>query len=100
MTKGDRNALQLAIERCRAVDADRDQQISAMLMERPWREVAEFAAYSCQMDSLRLKPWELPPCAVDVNDREHRQAAKLLTQMLAVGLSRYEPDPVQALSEP
>ena len=32
-----------------------------MLQDRPWREVAEFCSYSCQVDSLSLLPWEYPP---------------------------------------
>ena len=93
----DRKALQLAIERCRAQDAERDAQIIRMLSERPWRRVAEFAAYSCQMNSLKLKPWQTPPCWSEPDDYRHRQAAKLLREMLAAGLSRFEPHPLAAI---
>jgi hypothetical protein len=100
MTKADqldRTALDLALQQCRATSSARDQQITAMLTDRPWQEVAKFAAYNCQMDSLKLKPWEAPPCWVDVDDREHKQAAKLLREMLALGVSRYHPDPLEGI---
>ena len=93
----DRAALELAIEQCRAQSGDLDTQIAAMLIDRPWLECATFAAYSCQMDSLKLKPWEFPPCWVEPGDREHRQAAKLLRKMLAAGVSRFHPDPLAAI---
>ena len=94
----DRAALVLALTKCRAESRKRDRQITAMLLEpRPWQEVAEFAAYSTQMDSLKLKPWQLPPCEVEPDDRQHRQAAKLLREMLALGVSKYHPDPLAAI---
>jgi len=71
----DRVALELALTQCRAEDADRDAQITAMLAERPWRQVAEFASTCCQSRALKLKPWQLSPCQIDVDDREHKQAA-------------------------
>jgi hypothetical protein len=52
-----------------------------------------------------LKPWESPPCEAD-EDAElaeasafnnHREAQKLLRQMLAAGVSRWHPDPIRAL---
>jgi hypothetical protein len=93
----DQEALQLAIERCRAEDAERDRQIVRMLGERPWRRVAEFAAYSCQMVNLKLQPWDFPPCWVEPDDYRHRQAAKLLREMLEAGVSKYHPDPLAAI---
>jgi hypothetical protein len=95
----DQEALQLAIEQCRKQDSSRNAQITTMLSERPWQEVAEFAVYSCQMINLKLKPWEFPPCWVEPADREHRQAAKLLREMLALGISRFHPDPLTAITE-
>jgi hypothetical protein len=36
-------------------------QLDDMLKDRPWRGVAEFAAYVCQTETLHLKPCEEPP---------------------------------------
>ena len=95
----DQEALQLAIAQCRAEDADRDAQITAMLAERPWQRVAEFASHCCQSRALKLKPWQLSPCQIDVDDREHKQAAKLPREMLALYVSCFHPDPLAAIAE-
>jgi hypothetical protein len=104
----DRDALDRAIDICRTKKdpADREQ-IERKLATEPWREVGEFAAYSCQMDSLHLQPWQSPPCWVDdlVSDIQggpdgvggDYEAARLLRRLLDAGLSRYEPDPIAAL---
>jgi hypothetical protein len=99
-----------ALERALAIDRKRDaacrQQIEERLGAEPWFEVARLAAQRCQETSLHLRPWECwPPCAVAVDDvdepgYEHRgirQSAELLRRMLAIGLSRFEPDPESAL---
>ena len=102
---GARDALQRAME-----IAQRDplsaKHLRSKLEDQPWREVAEFAAYSCQIESLGLKPWQSPPVHIDEDadepdnsDRESNSAArKLLRQMLAAGVSRYDPDPLTALA--
>jgi hypothetical protein len=94
-------AIEMGRQRCKA---DREQ-LDEFLRERPWREVGEFAAYGCQCATLKLKPWQSPPCEVDpdwaddTGDDHHGRiaAARLLRRLLAAGLSRYEPDPVAAL---
>jgi hypothetical protein len=70
-------------------------------------EVGSFASYSCQINSLHLRPWQTAPMwVIDIeaplreppNDqRGNYHAAQLLRQMLDAGLSRYEPDPLAAL---
>jgi hypothetical protein len=78
-----------------------------MLGDGNWHAVAEFASCSAQREALRLKPWQLAPCEVDIGDADepgyqHRgtaQAAELLRQLLAAGLSRWEPDPLGALDK-
>jgi hypothetical protein len=85
LTPTDKAALKLAIVLARKGDRASQQQIDAMLKERPWREVAMFEAYGCQCDALRLKPWQLPPCWAEVDDQDnqaglipgHRAAAEL-----------------------
>ena len=75
--------------------------------ERPFERVSRFAAFSCQMDSLRLDPFEYPPvwirgdidAALNAPDdaRHIRNAARLLQRLLRANLSRFEPDPLGAL---
>jgi hypothetical protein len=41
----------------------RIEQLRTMLDEpREWEDVAKFASYVCQMKSLKLMPWQWPPC--------------------------------------
>jgi hypothetical protein len=105
LTPTDKAALELAIDLARKGDRTSQQQIDAMLKERPWQDVAEFAAYGCQCDALRLKPWQPPPCWAEVDDQDneagpisgHKAAAELLRRMLALGISRWHPDPLAAI---
>jgi hypothetical protein len=93
-------ALQLAIAKARARNKRRREQIDAMLVDRSWEEVAQFAAYGRQFVSLKLKPWQTPPCFVaDENEPRvgEEEAAKLLRRMLRAGISRWHPDPMAAL---
>jgi hypothetical protein len=104
MKRVDMEALRRAIAMPRASDPLRDQQIASMLEEREWLEVAEFAAYCCQTEALNLRPWQPPPCdmgaekPVDDFALAGRVAAwELRKQLIASGLSAYEPNPVGAL---
>jgi hypothetical protein len=94
MNKNDRDALALAVSRQRARKG-RVEQIENLLVEDP-EHAATFAAYSCQCAALDLKPWERPPCHAD--ERDSDEAARLLRQMLALGISRYHPDPLAAIA--
>jgi hypothetical protein len=94
-----------ALERCMQLamlDESQKHQLESKLKDESWHDVAVFAAYYVQGYCLRLRPWELPPCAVSDNPEEESQAqqgaVKLLNKMLAAGLSRYEPDPLNALA--
>jgi len=59
---GDAEALALALKVCRAQSPQRSMQLDKMLAQpRSLTWVSQFAAYSCQMASLRLKPHEVPP---------------------------------------
>ncbi len=61
-------------------------------------------AYSAQIHSLKLKPWQEPPCVLDpdIPLRAHPdelRGMRMLRQMLALGISRWHPDPLAALAE-
>jgi hypothetical protein len=101
MRRIDREALQRAL---RIAKAENKQQITAKLKDEPWEDVALFAAYCCQCDTLNLKPWQLPP--MDAGDDKPRDetplagrvaAWELRRRLIKAGLSAYEPDPIRAL---
>ena len=103
----DRNALERAIEITKAESPGRAAQIASKLKDESWRSVAEFAAYCCQHRALATRPWELAPVSVDEDDPipdgdDHRRtgrAIKLLRRLLRAGLSRFEPQPLEALAK-
>jgi hypothetical protein len=106
LSPADRQALELAISTARKHSPAHQQQIDDKLMCEPWFVVATFAAYCCQSRALNLKPWQWPPCDVEPNDAdlaglEHRgisDSARLLRRLVASGLSKYEPAPLEALA--
>jgi hypothetical protein len=77
-----------------------------MLSTQPWETVAKFAAYSAQIESLGLNPYQTPPMYARFpylekpydDPRGERPAAELLKRLLDAGLSPFEPDPVAALA--
>ena len=105
MRKLDCEALELAVQQCRA-DPVHTEQIADKLRNEDWETVAEFCSYSCQMNSLNLKPWEISPCEIDNPDdpddlprpyEGRYEAADLLKRMLAAGVSKFHPDPLAAI---
>jgi hypothetical protein len=88
----DREALQRCVD-LMLRDRELGELVRAKLRDEPWRSVAEFCSYSCQMDALRLKPWEHPPAWGGTPD-----ADALVERLRACGLSRFEPDPGSALA--
>jgi hypothetical protein len=112
LTEADVEALARAIDLAQQESRAQRQQIDDMIRERGWERAARFAAYCCQDRALRLKPWMTPPCwlrsdaavkaaqaapSPDLGGR--RAAGQLVERLLAVGLSRYEPDPEAALAK-
>ena len=105
----DKDALERAIAMTRANGGPSAVQIENKLRDEPWEQVARFAAYCRQCDSLRLMPHQSPPCwihdmeatlaAGDDGIMGKYAAAKLLQRMLDAGLSVYEPDPIGALEQ-
>src|SRR5262245_59077584 len=103
LSRADREALKRAMDIARAGDPLRREQIDSMLRERSRQEVAEFASFHCQVDALRLRPWQCPPSdasdAVSPDTYGGRpEEVALLKRMLALGISRYEPDPLTAIA--
>jgi hypothetical protein len=97
LTAADRAALGRALALVRASkDPVRRAQIEGKLREDGWYEAARFAAYSWQIDVLRLKPWQDPPCYGHLGD--DAEAAELQQRLEAAGLSIFEPDPIGALA--
>ena len=97
MNRIDRDALRRALALVRAESPGRAAQIAAKLKDEPREQVAEFASYCCQIDNLELKPWQDPPMFAEI--RPDPNALALLVKLLGAGLSRCEPDPIQALAE-
>jgi hypothetical protein len=72
----------------------------------PWEEIAASAAYGCQLRTLKLRPWQCPPCwandEIDPTQPDRYgnmpDEVRFLQRMLAAGISRYEPDPLSALA--
>lgn len=103
----DRDAFERAIEHLRRRGGEDQRQIESMLQSRPWERVGAFAAYSCQCEALRPRPWQPVPANeyVSVTDGDdaagpiggRKAAAELLRRLLGAGLSRFEPDPIGAL---
>jgi hypothetical protein len=100
-----------ALERALAImlrHRERGGDFKRRLDERqePWADIARHAATSCQIASMGLKPWQVAPCEVEINQtdargyehRSIRNASMILERLLSAGLSRWEPDPPGALA--
>ena len=99
LTPADEDALRRAFaEACR--DPVRAKQLAQKAKDEGLIEPQITAAYSCQTNNLKCKPWELPPMYGDAYPGHdgHVGGALLLKRLLDAGLSRYEPDPLGALS--
>jgi hypothetical protein len=98
----------LAIMRASSDPAD-GQYVAMHLQDERWDEVAANCAHTLQSRSLALKPWQVPPChitdiaaSLEVPENDHRgfrPAARMLRRMLALGVSKFDPDPVRAISD-
>jgi len=75
--------------------AGRIAQIESMLAERSRDEVAAFCSYHRQVDTLKMKPWEMPPCWCSADDDS--LGGRLRRRMLAAGVPANHPDPLRAL---
>jgi hypothetical protein len=107
LTREDREALR----RCMELIERADPGITRLLERRAaagesWEKRALFACAFLQSRAMRLKPWEIAPCnsaahSTDAMNAEFaerkRRARHLANRLRAVGLSVYEPDPIEAL---
>src|SRR4051812_48828825 len=83
----DFDALRRAVEKAKELSSE---QIAAKLAAEPWFEVAKFGAFTVQTELLGLRPDELPPGESHPDDAS--DTARVLKNLLDLGLSRYEPD--------
>jgi hypothetical protein len=93
----DRDAMRRAIEWMRQESQESREQIDHKLKHEGFEEAGEFAAFSAQCSTLRLKPWECAPCNIWGYDQSN--AVALRDRMVAAGISIFEPDPTQALAK-
>ena len=101
MRKTDRAALELALQQTLAEkDQSRVEQVRSMLEDRDRLDVMQFCSFHRQIEALKLRPWELPPCLGDYDGSpggRDEQAWALLKRMRKAGLSRWDPDPLAAV---
>ena len=89
----------------RTLDPAIASAVDVMLKTRTWRAAALYASYHAQMRSLRLRPWQCPPCdandEIDPAEGDHygnkSDEVGLRRRMIALGLSPFEPDPLTAI---
>jgi hypothetical protein len=92
MLKVDKDALRRAL---RAVKAETGRRPPPESEPDEWYDAAMSAVYHCQMESLRLRPWQTPPCWVGderplVEDHRGEVAAwELRRRLLKAGLSQW-----------
>jgi hypothetical protein len=99
----DRDAFERAIAMMRQSSPMDAAQIDGKLAHEGFESAGKFASYSMQCDTLRLRPWQSPPCTArgeyPADAYGHRPAEiGLRDRLLAAGLSKYEPDPIAALA--
>src|SRR6516225_3801643 len=105
LTGSDIEALQRALAVVRAESVEDAARLDSLAERKGWFEAASTAAYRCQVRSLRLKPWHCPP--MDCGDTVFKNGGygntekevRLKLRMKALGISIYEPDPVEAIEK-
>jgi hypothetical protein len=100
----DIDALKRALKLMQEAGEAERAHYDAIHKESGWREAAIRAAYSAQVKSLDLRPWQAVPFeAADEIDEaggygKTEAEVGLRQRLLAAGLSLYEPDPIEALT--
>jgi hypothetical protein len=99
----DLEALEACITAAKAESETSRLQVESMLAD-DWEDAALFCCYCAQYRSLNLKVYQFPPVWVcedepddGPNNCDQRDARSLLREMLAAGVSRFDPNPRQAL---
>jgi hypothetical protein len=96
MTPTDRAALELAVATARKDPAEARRIDDRLERGRDWIDIGKSASFHCQIESLHLQPWQTPPCYADVDARRASDGgAELLRKMLALGVSRWHPNPAR-----
>jgi hypothetical protein len=108
----DRDALERAFTTARKDPRQLKWTEERFAAGQDWESIAGSCASHCQFAVLHLLPWQLPPLAYhNANDPEGalrkpygdprgaREAVEILQKLLALGLSRFEPDPLRAIAE-
>ena len=105
----DREALQRSLDlTLMGGDQEAITRACAILATEGWFKSARDCCHSRQDQHLLLRPWEAAPSEIDSSDidaiilrgptdREYG-AAKLLRQMIRYGVSRYDPEPIDAIA--
>jgi hypothetical protein len=102
LSRTDRDALERALELARAVSEAERTRFDAIETREGWQEAAERAAYRLQVKTLKLRPWQCPPCdcrsdEVGQGYGHSRGEVMLRHRMLKARISLFEPDPIAAL---
>jgi hypothetical protein len=103
LTAADRDALRRALEMMRAVSEEERAHYDAILEREGWVEAATRAAYSAQIKSSKLRPWQA--ALFEVADEADEaggygrtaEEVALKRRVLELGLSLFEPDPRAAI---
>lgn len=104
MRRKDKDALKRAIEMARTLDPAIAQAVETK-QTTSRQEGGEYAAFHCQVRSLKLRRWQAPPLRSD--DEVDAATAgmyggkpeevALRQRMLVLGLSEFEPNPLEAI---
>jgi hypothetical protein len=98
LTKADHIAMCKSIEWVRTHSKDDVELIEHVLECEGFAKAGEYAANIAQSKTLGLKCWECAPCNIWGHD-DQSSAIELRDRLLSVGISLFEPDPMQALAE-
>jgi hypothetical protein len=110
LSENDRAAMKLALERVKKI-AVYGKTAHDLLRTSSFEKAGNYASFWCQMYALHLRPWQTPPCRVfdydfepdgdkipqQIRCRYEPGEVDLLRRMLALGISKYHPDPMAAI---
>jgi hypothetical protein len=106
MTSIDKDALTRAIEIARKDPVPRRRIDEALADGEDWERSRGDCARRCEHDALNLMPWQLAPLYytnhLESALREtsgRREACEVLKKLLALGLSKFEPNPLRAIEQ-